>query len=191
MAGYMWQAFCAEQMYRNGMQRRTFRLDEDWLPDTTSCQENRVMRTTAKVHIIRSTKTVAEIRDIRRAQQRHDDQANSEDLESLFGICLNDLGRYSPFNQPCHVACMLLDAHWDPQRQAILGHAALGGGGGDIALGIFGSHSLHAWPSCIEDIVPCFMNDTRTDTRFIANDAGESGTWWKALNIGMGAMVYC
>ncbi|CAO3699658.1 unnamed protein product [Rhizopus microsporus] len=190
MAGYMWQAFCAEQMYRNGMQRRTFRLDEDWLPDTTSCQENRVMRTTAKVHIIRSTKTVAEIRDIRRAQQRHDDQANSEDLESLFGICLNDLGRYSPFNQPCHVACMLLDAHWDPQRQAILGHAALGGGGGDIALGIFGSHSLHAWPSCIEDIVPCFMNDTRTDTRFIANDAGESGTWWKALNIGMGAMLH-
>jgi hypothetical protein len=33
------------------------------------------------------------------------------------------------------------------------------------------------------------MNNTPTDTRYVANDANESGSWWKALNIGMGAMV--
>lgn len=185
-AGYMWQAFSAEQMYRNGMGKRTFRLEEAWLPDTVSCQDKGVMRNTAKVHVIRSKHTVAEIRDVRRAQQS---EQHDENFESLFDFFLQDLQANPPFDKPCAVAGLILDSHWDVSKQLSLGHTALGGGAGDTALGIFGSHLLHAWPTCIEDIVPSFMNNTKTDTRYVANDANESGEWWRAVNIGMGAMV--
>lgn len=186
VAGYMWQAFTAEQMHRNGMGRRTFRLEEAYLPDTVSCQDKGVMRSTAKVHVIRSKHTVAEIRDIRRAQQS---EQNDENFESLFDFFLQDLHDNPPFDKPCTVAGLILDSHWDVNKQVSLGHTALGGGAGDTALGIFGSHLLHAWPTSIEDIVPSFMNNTVTDTRYVANDANESGNWWRACNIGMGAMV--
>ncbi|KAI9485776.1 MAG: hypothetical protein EXX96DRAFT_19181 [Benjaminiella poitrasii] len=188
MAGYMWQSFCAEQMHRNGMGRRTFRLDEAWLPDTVSSQDKpNTMRHTARVHIIRSRHTVAEIRDIRRAQQSK--YGDEEKYESLFDYFMEDLKRYPPFDKPCTVAGLVLDSHWDVKQQVSLGHTALGGGAGDTALGIFGSHLLHAWPVSIEDIVPSLMNNTVTDTRYVANDADESGNWWRACNIGMGAMV--
>lgn len=185
-AGYMWQAFCAEQMHRHGMGRRTFRLEEAWLPDTISCQDKGTMRNTAKVHVIRSKHSVAEIRDVRRAQQSDD---HDEGFESLFDFFLDDLRNNPPFDKPCTVAGLILDSHWDINKQLSLGHTALGGGAGDTALGIFGSHLLHAWPTTIEDIVPSFMNNTKTDTRYVANDANESGEWWRAVNIGMGAMV--
>ncbi|KAI8977680.1 hypothetical protein BDF20DRAFT_581265 [Mycotypha africana] len=182
----MWQAFCAEQMHRNGMGRRTFRLDEAWLPDTISCKDKGTMRNTAKVHIIRSQYSMAEIRDKRRAQQSKDHDAS---VQSLFGLFLDDLRNHPPFNKPSIVAGLILDAHWDCKSEVTLGHAALGGASGHTALGIFGSHLLHAWPSSIEDIVPSLLDNTKTDTRYVANDANESGTWWKAANIGMGAMV--
>lgn len=185
-AGYMWQAFCAEQLHRNGMGRRTFRLEESWLPDTISCQDKGIMRNTAKVHVIRSKYSVAEIRDVRRAQQSEDED---EDFESLFGLFLDDLHESPLFDMPCQVAGLILDSHWDVNKQLTVGHAALGGGAGDTKLGIFGSHLLHAWPTCIEDIIPAFTNNTKTDTRYVANDANESGNWWRAANIGMGAMV--
>lgn len=187
LAGYMWQAFTAEQMHRNGMGRRTFRLEEAYLPDTVSCQDKGVMRNTAKVHVIRSRHTVAEIRDIRRAQQS---EQHDENFESLFDFFLQDLHENPPFDKPCTVAGLILDSHWDVNKKVSLGHTALGGGAGDTALGIFGSHLLHAWPTSIEDIVPSFMNNTVTDTRYVANDANESGNWWRACNIGMGAMMH-
>lgn len=53
-----------------------------------------------------------------------------------------------------YVAVLLLDATWDPGSNLIRGHAALGGGSGLIQMGIFGSQSLHAWPSYIEEVTP-------------------------------------
>ena len=38
----------------------------------------------------------------------------------------------------------------------ITGHAALGGGGGEIQLGIFGSQALQSYPSSFEEVVPAF-----------------------------------
>ena len=60
----------------------------------------------------------------------------------------------------------MLDSHWDVKAKVTRAHAALGGGAGDLALGIFGSHLTHAWPRNMEDIVPAFMNTTETDTRY-------------------------
>ena len=66
VAAYLWQAYTAEQMYRNfpgtpgngGSARRSFRLEEEWAEDTLSLQESDVWRMTAKVHIVRSELTV-------------------------------------------------------------------------------------------------------------------------------------
>ncbi|KAI8580078.1 hypothetical protein K450DRAFT_239280 [Umbelopsis ramanniana AG] len=188
MCAYMWQAFMSEQFYRNGMGRRALRLDERFIPDTISAQDKGTLRQTAYVHVIRSRRTLKEWRDLRRAQQSPDREDDFQDLFSLFIEGLRDYG--APFDKQCTVAGLMLDSHWDVKTNVTRAHAALGGGTGDLSLGIFGSHLTHAWPRNIEDIVPAFMNTTKTDTRYVANDANESGEWWKAANIGMGAMLH-
>lgn len=188
MAGYMMQAFTDEQMFRNGFGHRTFRLYEEWDKDTVSNRDN-ICRTTAKVHVIRTDKTVAELRDPDKAQQNPD----GKDKGALFSIALDTLkkqGGFFDIGQECHVACIFVDTHWDPQRKLVLAHAALGGGANNIRLAIFGGHSLHAWPSCLEEVVPCFLDDTLTDTSQVGNDAKQSGTSWEALNIGQGAFMH-
>ncbi|OZJ03266.1 hypothetical protein BZG36_04908 [Bifiguratus adelaidae] len=192
MAAYMWQAFCSEQLYRNGFGHRTFRLHETWQPDTLSFQDvqNKISRETAHVHVIRAKKhSLKDILDPKIAQQSPD---RDDSKKSLFSIFLEELNDYGPpfTNQNCYVAGLIMDTHWDTSRQVVLGHAALGGGAGNIRLGIFGSHSLHSWPRWVEDIEYCFMDSTATNTRYVANDAGESGEHWKCANVGMGAMLH-
>jgi hypothetical protein len=58
MAAYLAQAFTGEQMYRNRLGRRCFRLEEEWAPDTLSNRMPGMMRNIAKVHVIRSESTV-------------------------------------------------------------------------------------------------------------------------------------
>ncbi|CAM0135928.1 unnamed protein product [Umbelopsis sp. WA50703] len=188
MCAYMWQAFMSEQFYRNGMGRRALRLDERTQPDTISAQDAGVLRHTAYVHVVRSKRSLKEWRDLKRAQQSPESNHGDQDLYSMFIDSLRDYG--APFDKPCTVAGLMLDSHWDTKVKVTRAHAALGGKAGDLALGIFGSHLLHAWPRNMEDIVPAFMNTTITDTRYVANDANESGQWWKAANIGMGAMLH-
>jgi hypothetical protein len=61
-AAYLWQAYTAEQMFRNfpgtpgngGSARRSFRIEEEWMNDTLSLQETDVWRMSAKVHVVRS-----------------------------------------------------------------------------------------------------------------------------------------
>lgn len=188
MAAYMMAAFTNEQTYRNGFGHRTFRLHEEWQPDSLSNRDN-LVRCTAKIHIVRSDKTVAEIRDPNRAQQNK----NGNDTGALFGIALDALKKYGgPFSngQTCHVAAIFVDGHWDTRLKLIVGHAALGGGSGNIRLAIFGGHPLYTWPTCIEDVVRCFMDDTTTDTSEVANDSDESGTSWENLNVGQGAFMH-
>ena len=71
MAAYLWQAFTGEQMNRNNFGRRCFRLEEEWQPGSLSQRdaETPSMRNEAKIHIVRTDKTVAELRDLDRAQQ--------------------------------------------------------------------------------------------------------------------------
>ncbi|CAG8583018.1 1795_t:CDS:2 [Paraglomus occultum] len=189
-AGYLWQAFTAEQMHRNGFGRRVFRLYEEWQPDTMSNQETS-LRETAKIYIIRTKYTKEELLDPDRAQQykRPPGTPNpkKKDLFAIFMEALRDYG--PPFDRQCYVAGLILDSHYDPAMDLIRGHAALGGGADHIRLGIFGSHLTHAWPRCLEQVVSCFQDDTNI-TQDLANDNGESYTWWKCCNIGIGAMLH-
>lgn len=190
LAGYMMSAFTDEQMNRHGFGHRTFRLHEEYGKDTLSNRDGRGLRTTAVVHVVRSSKTMAEIRDPNRAQQN----PNGNDTGGLYGIALDALNKHGfPFQdqgEGVMVAAIFADTHWDKNQNLVLGHAALGGGAGHLKLAIFGSHTLHAWPSCLEEVVPAFMDETRTDTNEVANDAGQSGSSFEALNIGMGAFMH-
>jgi hypothetical protein len=190
MAAYLWQAFTGEQMHRNGFGRRCFRFEEEWQTGSLAHRDRETgqMRNEAKVHVTRTDKTVAELRDLDLAQQYDKAQRKGE----LFNIAMDAVKSHfkpSP-GQKQYVAAMFLDTHWDTQVKTIRGHAALGGGGGEIQLAIFGSHCLQSYPSSIEEVVPALSDCTRTDLTYVANDCGAAGSNWEAANIGIGAHLH-
>ena len=190
MAAYLWQAFTGEQMNRNGFGRRCYRYEESWQQSTLSIRdmENKQMRNEITIHVIRSNKTVEEMRDLDLAQQYKQGKRKG-DLFRIASDAVKDYFRPLP-GQRRYVSCLLLDAHWDPDIGTIRGHAALGGGDKDLRLAIFGSHALQSYPACIEEVVPAFTDCTPTDTKHVANDCRESGSNWEAVNIGIGAHMH-
>lgn len=186
MAAYLWQAFTAEQMYRNKLGRRVFRIEEEWVTGTANYRDREVgtMRSEAKIHIIRCSKTVAELRDLDLAQQNPTAKKSGE-LFTIASEAVKDYFKPVP-GQKQYVSVLLLDSHWDKSSKTITGHAALGGGGGEVQLAIFGSQALQCYPSSIEEVVPVFSDCTPTDTNHVANDCNESGSVWEAANIGIG-----
>ncbi|KJZ72398.1 hypothetical protein HIM_08201 [Hirsutella minnesotensis 3608] len=190
MAAYLWQAFTAEQMWRHRLGRRTFRFEEEWTQGSSNNRDREcgTMRSEARIHIIRSDKTVAELRDLNRAQQYE----KATDRDALFGIASDAVKGY--FNaqpgQKLYVSVLLLDSHWDTQSKIITGHAALGGNIGDLQLAVFGSHCLQSYPSCFEEVVPALTDCTATDCNYLANDCNDAGSSWEAANIGIGAHLH-
>lgn len=190
MAAHLWQAFTAEQMHRNKFGRRCFRFEEEWQTGTLSMMDWQMgrMRNETKVHLVRTEQTVAELQALEYAQQYGPASKKGE----LYSIATNAIKKY--FNarpgQKLYVAALLIDAHWDPKVGTIRGHAALGGGDGELQLAIFGAQALQSYPSSIEEVVPAFSDCTRTDTKYVANDCGESGSNWEAANIGIGAHLH-
>ncbi|KAL1862983.1 hypothetical protein VTK73DRAFT_6514 [Phialemonium thermophilum] len=190
MAAYLWQAFTAEQMWRNRLGRRAFRFEEEWTTGTANQRDREygTMRAEARVHVIRTDKTVAEIRDLNKAQQN----PKATDKGALFGIAADAVKNYfKPLpGQKLYVSVLLLDTHWDPAAKVITGHAALGGSVGDLQLAIFGSHCLQSYPTSFEEVVPAFLDCTPTDTKYVGNDCNEAGSSWEAANIGIGAHLH-
>lgn len=190
MSAYLWQAFTAEQMYRNKFGRRTFRFEEEWTQGTTCARDHEQgrLRNEARVHVIRMDKTVAQIRDLEIAQQN----PKAADQGGLFPMAADAVRNYFKLQpgQQQYVSCMYLDSHWDPEAKMIRGHAALGSSSGDLKLAIFGSQSLHSYPTKLEEVVPAFTDCTPTDTNFVANDCNEAGSSWENANIGIGAHMH-
>lgn len=190
MAAYLWQAFTAEQMWRNKLGRRVFRFEEEWTTGaaTHRDREHGVLRSEARVHVIRTEKTIAELRDLNRAQQN----SNATDAGGLYGITADAVRDYfKPLpGQKLYVSVLLLDAHWDTSSKTIVGHAALGGQVGDIHLGIFGSHCLQSYPTSLEEVVPAFTDCTPTDINHVGNDCNDAGSSWEAANIGIGTHLH-
>lgn len=190
LASYMMAAYTNEQMRRAGYGQRTFRIHEEYTKDTLS-DRDQSLRSTAKVHIIRSEMTVAEIRDPNRAQQNN----NGSDRGGLFGIALDAIYKsgnelFQDKGEQVMVTALFLDAHWDPTARLITGHAALGGGAGHIRLAIFGSHALWSFPTSLEEITPRFLDTTKIDTTQVAKDCDGEGTAWEVLNVGFGAWLH-
>ncbi|KAG5983870.1 hypothetical protein E4U55_006855 [Claviceps digitariae] len=190
MAAYLWQAFTAEQMWRQKLGRRSFRYEEEWVLGTANYRdrENGTMRSEARVHIIRSDKTVAEIRDLNKNQAT--DEATEKN--SLFRLAVDAVNGHfkPPPGQKTYVSALFLDTHWDPHTRAVSGHAALGGSMGDLHISVFGSHCLHSYPSSFEEVVPAFTDCTPIDTSYVANESKEAGSSWEAANLGIGAHLH-
>ncbi|KAI1498432.1 putative peptidase family-domain-containing protein [Biscogniauxia marginata] len=190
MAVYLWQAFTAEQMWRNKFGRRVFRFEEEWTTGTCNQRDREmgVMRSEARIHVIRSDKTLAEIRDLNIAQQNPKATKKGE----LYDIAANAVkNHFQPLpGQKQYVSVLILDSHWDKAAKTVTAHAALGGNAGDLQLAIFGSHCLQSYPTSFEEVVPAFSDCTPTDTNYVANDCNESGSSWEAANIGIGAHLH-
>lgn len=189
-AAYLWQAFTGEQMYRNNLGRRCFRFEEEWQSGSLSRRDLNAgqMRNEAKIHVIRSDKTVAQLRDLNIAQQNK----NAKNRDELFRIAKDAVRKHfnTQLGQKQYVSVLLLDSHWDNDAQTITGHAALGSGDDDIKMAIFGSHCLQSYPSCLEEVIDAFSDCTRTDTNYVANDSGEAGSNWESANLGIGAHLH-
>ncbi|KAG6006091.1 hypothetical protein E4U21_007388 [Claviceps maximensis] len=190
MAAYLWQAFTAEQMWRQKLGRRSFRYEEEWIPGTANYRdrETGTMRSEARIHIIRSDKTVTEIRDLSK------DQALAEAAENntLYQLAVDAVnGHFKPLpGQKTYVSALFLDTHWDPHKRVVSGHAALGGSVGDLHISVFGSHCLHSYPSSFEEVVPAFTDCTPIDTNHVAKESKEAGSSWEAANLGIGAHLH-
>ncbi|KAI8218685.1 putative zinc metalloproteinase [Colletotrichum sp. SAR 10_86] len=195
MAAYMWQALTAEDMRMKGLGRRSFRLEEEFAADTTSQSFMSTddsaprMQSTAKVHIIRSSKTVAELRGADIAQQNE----AARNRDKLFDYFLDALASHgAPFEESSRpvVAGMLLDAHFSTAQNMILGHAALGCHNPEgVSLGMMGSHLAYSFPRFLEEVTEC-LRDTRVPGRTVGNDNGECATFWEACCVGQGAFLH-
>ena len=111
------------------------------------------------------------------------DAANTAIVESSFYSTQSketrDLNAY---------AVLLLDSHWDPVNKTILRHAALGSGGSNPRLGIFGSHLTHGWPENEDQLISKFTDARNIDFSQLAND--DSLTKFRALDVGLGAFLH-
>ncbi|KAL1801525.1 hypothetical protein ACET3X_001867 [Alternaria dauci] len=200
MAAYMWQSMTAEDLRLQGAGRRSFRLDEEWTADTISrdfinaqadgaLDSEGAMRSTAKVNIVRSSRTVKEIRDKQVAQQNPSARSKN-DLFDYFLDALKEQG--GPFASEARpiVAGLILDSHYNVSQKLILGHAALGCHNPDgISLGMFGSHLAYSWPRFLEEVTSC-LTDVRAPGDKVGNDNGECDTMWEACAIGQGAFLH-
>lgn len=196
MAAYMWQALTAEDLRSKGLGRRAFRLEEEWGVDTTSCTGSHTdsgfpafTGASAKIHVIRSERTVAELRDDQVAQQ-NENGGRRDDLHKYFEEALKSHG--SPFTSAERpvVAGLILDSHYSVGRDLILGHAALGRHNPEgISLGVFGSHTTYSWPRFMEEVPACLLDATATGDS-VGNDNGECGTMSGACFVGQGAFLH-
>lgn len=195
MSAYMWQALTAEDMRSKGLGRRSFRLEEEWASETLSREFLQVtstasqMRSTAKVHLIRSEKTVGELRDAQIAQQNRRGRRR-DDLHKYFTAALKSHGGVFDSSARPVVAGLILDSTYSTEQDLVLAHAALGScNTNGISLGMFGSHLTYSWPRFMEE-VPSSLLDTVSPGDTVCNDNGECGTMWEACSIGQGAFLH-
>lgn len=187
----MWQALTAEELRKDGLGRRSFRLEEEWAADTLSQSftHDVTMQSTAKIHLIRTDKTVAELRDAQVAQQNPNGRRR-DDLHKIFSEALQAHG--GPFASEAKpvVAGLILDSHYDAGSKLILAHAALGAHNPNgLSLGVFGSHLTYSWPRFVEEIPDCLLDESAPGDR-VGNDNGECESMWGACAVGQGAFLH-
>jgi hypothetical protein len=174
MAAYMMQAFTGEQMYRNRLGRRCFRLEEEWTMDTTSNRMTDSMRNIARVHTIRVESTVEEIRQYEAA-------GDGKTLRRIADNAIDSYFRFNPAEKSRrYFATVFLDARGDLRIKGITTSSALDGG-----LGIVGSRSLYTLPSCVEEVVPAFSDCTRIEN----NESTDSACFWEAATAALANMM--
>ncbi|RKP31794.1 hypothetical protein METBISCDRAFT_13346 [Metschnikowia bicuspidata] len=193
VAARMMQAFTQDEFHRLGLSNRSFPFVQESVNSRHVFGydiDSHVPHTEVKVHVLRSPKTVAELRNPDYAQQN----PAAKDNGFLFAHAI-DLVNNSEFVRPyrghktaIQCAVMYLDSTWD--GRLISTHAALGGGTSDVKIAVFGLHGLHSFPLNFLQVGPSLVDDTRLSIKEVANDANECSTSWECLNICMGAFMH-
>lgn len=176
-------------MYRHNFGRRCFHFEEEWQTGSLSGRdpENSIMRSEAKVHIIRCDQTVQQLRALSSAST----STSTED--GLFKVAMDAVRKHFDLRpgEQRYVSALLLDTHWDSNTKSLTAHAALGSSqSADLKLALFGSHGLHSYPACLQDIVPCFSDCARTDTAYVANHNNECGSNWETASSSLGRHLH-
>lgn len=194
VAARMMQAFTQDEFHRLGLSNRSFQ----WVEESVSRQavfgynvQSPTPHLEVKVHVLRSPKTVAELRNPDYAQQN----PNAKENGWLFSHAI-DLVRqtpeisswYSSNDTAIQAAVMYLDSTWN--GNFITTHAALGGGTGEVKMAIFGSHGLHSYPLTFPQISTTLTDATHLSTAEVANDCNQCGTTWECHNICLGAFMH-
>jgi hypothetical protein len=166
-------------------------LEEEWTADTLSRSFARqvTMQSTAKVHLIRTERTVAELQDLQKAQQNQSGTKRDE-LHQIFSEALQAHG--GPFVSEVKpvVAGLILDSKYDARKDMILAHAALGAHNANgLSLGIFGSHLTYSWPRFLEEVSDCLL-DVSPPGDQVGNDNGECVSMWETCSVGQGAFLH-
>lgn len=174
-AAYLWQAFVTEQMRRHGMGPRSFTFEEEWVRSTSHIQdrENGTMRSEARIHVIRTSKSTAEL--LRLGQK-----------DLLDDVVRAVLDYFKPMpGEKHHVSALLLDSRWEQTTTTVSGHVAHGGAFGDLNLAVFGSHCLQSYPNGLDEVWQSLEDCTQTDVNHVANGYGVAGSSWEAATFGM------
>ncbi|KAJ6788246.1 hypothetical protein PWT90_08884 [Aphanocladium album] len=188
MAAYLWQAFTAEQMWRNKMGRRSFRFEEEWTSGSANYRDRETgsMRSEAKVHVIVCDKTVAELHQL--ADSRGTSAASREAMKTIVTNAVNTYFGLPP-NQKNYVAAMLLDIEWDRSPDATDTTTQVSAHD-ETTVALLGSQYLQHYPSSLEEVAPAFTDCTPTDTHLVKNQCNEAGSSWEAANVGIGAHLH-
>lgn len=147
------------------------------------------MKSVPKVHLIRTDKTVAELRNPQYAQQNRR-ATKDQMLHQIFTQALMQHG--APFDSSYRpvVAGLILDSKYSIEQDLILGHAALGCHNADgISLGMFGSHLTYSWPRFFDEITSC-LSDATPPGDSVGNDNKECDSMSRACFIGQGAFLH-
>ncbi|KAJ4991179.1 hypothetical protein SVAN01_03307 [Stagonosporopsis vannaccii] len=196
MTAYMWQAMTAEDFRAKGLGRRTFRLEEEWTADTVSrhfvnarhsgpcgSDSESVMRSTAKINIVKSSKTKQEILHAEGKDARPTSENN---LFSIFMEALADHGGQFDTSSSPVVAGLILDAHYNPSSDITLGHVSHGRHDpSGISLGTFGSHLTYSWPRFTEEITGC-LTDARVPGAKLSRN---NSTIWESCAFGQSSFL--
>ncbi|KAF3003162.1 hypothetical protein E8E13_009049 [Curvularia kusanoi] len=193
MTAYMWQAMTAEDFRVKGLGRRTFRLEEEWTADTVSrefinaqhsehyaCNSGGVVRSTAKITIVKSSKTK---RDILNGDSSFSGSDNV--LFKYFMEALADHGGQFDTSSSPVVAGLIFDAHYNKATEQTFGHISTGRhNASGISLGTFGSHLTYSWPRFTEEVNSC-LTDSRPGTKI----SGRNSTIWESCAFGQSSFL--
>lgn len=193
VAGRLMQAFTQDEFHRLGLSNRSFPFVEEIQNSQRVFGYNMDSPTPhkeVKIHVLRSPKTVEELRNPDYAQQYE----GAKDNGFLFShaidlISESDLIKpYRERGTSIQCAVMYLDSTWN--GNFITTHAALGGGSSEVAMAVFGSHGLHSYPLTFLQVGPSFVDETRLSIKEVANDSNQCSTSWECLNICLGAFMH-
>ena len=163
----LWQAFNSEQLHANNLGYSSFRLEEDAHGEVV-------------VNVVQSNKH--HLADLHAAKEF-----------DIYNIVFDSIEKSTLMMSKktinkLHVAALICDAHYDPIKRTLLGHASLGGGTDKIRLAIFGSHLTHSWPESEQEFIWRLTDRSPIDRSAVADD--NSPTKLKSFNVGAGTFLH-